>query len=144
MKGTLDGGGARVYHYRPMCRERSRVRENRESGEGGGPRAHQRQRQATACAFVIPIRVAELQLFPADAPQHASQLLLQHQFSVRTAHLSRLSSPVLPPTQLREAVTVTGLGHAHSGSGGLVSRQGTGRPQTSDHLPASAVQMLGL
>lgn len=102
MKGTLDGsGGARVCHYRPMCWERSRVRENRKAAEGRGPRAHQRQRQATACTFVISIRVAKLQFFPANAPQHASQLLLQHQLSVRTAYLSGQPGPVLPPTKLQ-------------------------------------------
>lgn len=82
-----------------MCWERSRVRKDRNSKESGGTaetRAHQWQCEATACTFVISLWIAKLQLFPANAPQHASKLLLQHQFSVRTAHLSWLASPILP------------------------------------------------
>lgn len=90
----------RGYHYRPMCWERSRVGKDRNSEGSRGTaetRAHQWQCEATACTFMISLWIAKLQLFPANAPQHASQLLLQHQFSVRTAHLSWLASPILPP-----------------------------------------------
>lgn len=90
MKGTLDGGGGLSLQANVLGKvwgreERTNSKRNRGTAE---IKAHQRQCQAAACSLMVALRIAKLQFVPADTPQHASQLLLQHEFSVRTAKLS--------------------------------------------------------
>lgn len=63
-----------------------------------GMRSHQGQREPTACSLMVPLCAPKVQLIPADPPQHAGQLLLQHQLP--GGHNGSVSPFLLPPTPL--------------------------------------------
>lgn len=69
---------------------------------GQGQRSHQGQCEPAACSLMVPLCTPKVQFIPADPPQHAGQLLLQHQLP--EGHRGSASLSLLPPTLLPQSL----------------------------------------
>lgn len=77
-----------------LCRRTGQGQER-----GRGLISHQGQCEPAACSLMVPLCTPKVQFIPADPPQHAGQLLLQHQLPEGqrgSASLSLLPPPAAP------------------------------------------------